>query len=176
MVVDTLVIKNFRNHEFLSFNFSKGINTITGPNASGKTSIVEAIHYLSLAKSFRGVDDNELMRHGAEFPTEITAKISEGNIAKTVRIIITTEGRRCFINGKSVTKLRELINSVNVVLFEPKNVLLFQGLPRDRRNFIDVNLAKKSSAYYDYLLDYEKLLKQRNEILKSEKVLSSAEN
>ena len=170
MIINSLTIKNFRNHEFLTFDFSKGINAITGPNASGKTSVVEAIYYLSLARSFRGVNDNELIRHNAEFPCDISAKICEGNINKIIRIIITNGGRRCFVNGKPITKLKELLDVVNVVLFEPKNVFLFQGQPKDRRNFLDINLAKKSSVYYDYLLDYEKILKERNEILKSPKI------
>ena len=66
MIVNSLTINNFRNHNYLSFDFAKGLNIITGPNAIGKTNIVEAIYYLSLARSFRGVDDIDLIQKGKD--------------------------------------------------------------------------------------------------------------
>ena len=169
MLVKTLTLKNFRNHDYLTFDFSKGLNLITGSNAAGKTNIVEAIYYLSLARSFRGVEDDGLKQKGKD-KSEIFATVLEGNLTRKIQIILTDEGRQVLINGKPISKLSELSKCVNVVLFEPKDVMLFRGSPKERRNFLDINLSKKSLPYLDYISRYEKVLKERNELLKSEKI------
>ena len=169
MLVKTLTLKNFRNHDYLTFDFSKGLNLITGSNAAGKTNIVEAIYYLSLARSFRGVEDDGLKQKGKD-KSEIFATVLEGNLTRKIQIILTDEGRQVLINGKPISKLSELSKCVNVVLFEPKDVMLFRGSPKERRNFLDINLSKKSLPYLDYISRYEKVLRERNEILKSEKI------
>ena len=176
MIVKTLNLRNFRNHELRNLTFAPGINTITGPNASGKTNIVEAIYYLSLARSFRGVDDGDLIKKEKEF-AEIYSEISEGDINKDIRILITKKGRQVLVNGKKVSKLSELSKCVNVLLFEPKDVMLFRGSPKERRNFLDINLSKKYVSYLENITRYEKVLRERNELLKTgnidEKLLDS---
>lgn len=169
MIVNKISLKNFRNHQNISLNFSNSLNIITGNNGVGKTNIVEAIYYLSLARSFRGVEDATLIKEGCDYAS-IDATISEGNIKRIIRVLITKTGRKIFINNKPVSKLSELSNVVNVVLFEPKDVMIFRGLPKTRRDFIDINLSKKSPPYLNYLSKYEKLLKDRNNILKGETV------
>ena len=169
MVVNSLSIKNFRNHNYLSFDFAKGLNIITGSNAIGKTNIVEAIYYLSLARSFRGVDDIDLIEKGRDV-SEIEAVVSEGVLTRKIKITINQDGRKVNINGKPISKLSELAKVTNVVLFEPKDVLLFRGSPKERRNFLDINLSKKSAPYLDYISRYEKVLKERNELLKTDKI------
>ena len=169
MFVKTLTIKNFRNHDYLTFEFTKGLNLLTGPNAAGKTNVAEAIYYLSLARSFRGVEDEGLISKGKD-KSEIFAVVSEGNLNRKIQIILTNEGRQVLINSKPISKLSELSKCVNVVLFEPKDVMLFRGSPKERRNFLDINLSKKSLPYLDYISRYEKVLKERNELLKSEKI------
>jgi len=169
MFVKKLILRDFRNHQAKTFDFSTGINIVTGPNASGKTNIVEAIYYLSLARSFRGVEDSELVRKEKEYG-EISAEIHEGKIKRDIRILITKKGRSVIVNGKKVSKLTDLAKVVNVLLFEPKDVMLFKGSPKERRNFLDVNLSKKYSSYLEYISNYNKILINRNELLKSEKV------
>ena len=169
MIVKTLNLRNFRNHGLRNNEFVPGINTIVGPNASGKTNIVEAIYYLSLARSFRGVDDTDLIKKECEF-AEIYSEILEGDIKKEVSILITKKGRQVLVNGKKVSKLSELSKCVNVLLFEPKDVMLFRGSPKERRNFLDINLSKKYPIYLDYISRYEKALKERNELLKNGKI------
>ena len=169
MFVNKIELRNFRNHKLKSFDFSPGINTITGFNGSGKTNIVEAIYYLSLARSFRGVDDEELIRHGEEY-AEIDSEILEGSIRRKIHILITEKGRSVLVNGKKVSKLSDLSKCVNVLLFEPKDVMLFRGSPKERRNFLDINLSKKYASYLEYISHYNKILTRRNELLKGEKV------
>ena len=169
MIVKTLNLHDYRNHTLKNLEFAPGINTIVGPNASGKTNIVEAIYYLSLARSFRGVDDSDLINKEKEF-AEIYSEILEGQIKKDIRILITKKGRQVLVNGKKVSRLSELSKCVNVLLFEPKDVMLFRGSPKERRNFLDINLSKKSTSYLEYITRYEKVLRERNELLKSENI------
>ena len=166
MIIKSLAIRNFRNHTSKSLSFNPGINVITGPNTSGKTNIVEAVYYLSLARSFRSVDDEDLVAHRAEY-AEIDSQIIEGELKRNIRILITKKGRSVLINGKKVSKVSDLAKCVNVLLFEPKDVLLFRGSPKERRNFLDINLSKQFPVYLEYISRYEKALKQRNELLKS---------
>ena len=165
MLVKTLSVREFRNHASKKFDFNKGINLIIGPNASGKTNVAEAIYYLSLARSFRGVDDEDIINRQSEY-SEIEAEVIEGDIKRNIRILITKKGRSVLVNGKKVSKLSDLTKCVNVLLFEPKDVMLFRGSPKERRNFLDINLSKQYPIYLEYISRYEKALRQRNEILK----------
>ena len=169
MIVTSLSVKNFRNHPSKTFDFNSGINLIVGDNASGKTNIVEAIYYLSLARSFRGVDDSDIITRQNDY-SQIDAVVIEGDRKRTIRILITKKGRSVIVNGKKVSKLSELTKIVNVLLFEPKDVMLFRGSPKERRNFLDISLSKQFPIYLEYISRYEKALKQRNEILKSGKI------
>ena len=169
MLVRKISLSDFRNHENKTFEFADGINVIVGPNAIGKTNIVESIYYLSLARSFRGVEDFDLIERGKE-SASISADIEEGKIKRNVRILITKKGHQVLVNGKKVSRISELSKCVNVLLFEPKDVMLFRGLPKDRRKFLDISLSKQYPAYLDYVSSYEKVLRQRNEILKGDKV------
>ena len=166
MIVESLSLKDFRNHSHLSLQFGDGINVITGANASGKTNIVEAIYYLSLARSFRGVEDEDLISYHKEY-SQIDSVVYEGELKRRIRILITKRGRSVLVNGKKVSKLSDLAKCVNVLLFEPKDVMLFKGSPKERRNFLDINLSKQFPIYLEYISRYEKALKQRNEILKN---------
>ena len=169
MIIKRIGLKNFRNHQSLSFEFTENLNVITGLNAIGKTNVVEAIYYLSLGRSFRTSEDIELINKNSE-RAEIDATISEGELTRKIKIIITKTGRMVMINGKNISKLSELSKCVNVILFQPKDVMLFSGPPRDRRSFLDIAISKKSSIYLDYISRYEKVLKERNDLLKSDKI------
>ena len=169
MLIKKIGLKNFRNHQLLSFDFSDHLNVLTGRNAIGKTNVVEAIYYLSLGRSFRTSDDDDLIKKNTE-RAEIDAVISEGEITRKIKIIITKAGKVIMINGKNIIKLSELSKCVNVILFQPKDVMLFSGPPKDRRNFLDISISKKSSMYLDYISRYEKVLKERNDILKADTI------
>ena len=169
MLIKKIGLKNFRNHKYLTFDFSDHLNVITGLNAVGKTNVAEAIYYLSLGRSFRGNDDVDLINKNQE-QAEINAIILEGEITRKIKIIIAKTGRTVIINGKNISKLSELSKCVNVILFQPKDVMLFSGPPRDRRNFLDIAISKKYNVYLDYLSRYEKVLKERNDLLKADNI------
>lgn len=169
MIIESLSLKNFRNHAYLTYDFAENINVLTGHNGAGKTNVVEAINYLSVAKSFRLNDDEGLIQKGKD-KAQIYAVIKEGDLKRKIRVVITKDGRQVLINNKPISRLSDLTKCVNIILFEPKDVLLFRGSPRNRRNFLDVSIAKKSLPYFDYILRYDKVLKERNELLKREKI------
>ena len=169
MHLESLTIKNFRNHHFLTHDFSPKMNVISGENGAGKTNLVEAIYFLSLARSFRAQNDLELIEKGQN-QTSIEARIVEGKIKRKIDVVIQNSGKRIFINDKPILRLSQLSKVVNIILFEPRDVMLFRGLPKERRNYLDINLSKKSTAYLEYISQYEKILKERNEILKQEQI------
>ena len=169
MFVNKITVRNFRNHTSKTIEFAPGVNVVSGENASGKTNLVEAIYYLSTARSFRNASPNELIKKG-EVYGEIEASIYEGKIRRDIRVLILKKGRQVLINGKKVSKLSELSKCVNVLLFEPKDVMLFKGAPKDRRDFLDINLSKKYVSYLEYLSRYDAALRERNEVLKSSSV------
>ncbi len=169
MTISELKITNFRFHEFLDLSFSSGINALVGPNGVGKTNILEAIYYLSLGRSFLTLDSKELIQKGKERAI-VEAKIIEGKRSNTIKIVITDKGRAILINGKPIRHLAELSSLVNVLLFIPSDVDLFRGAPHERRRFLDISISKMYPAYMDELSEYNRLLKERNTILKSETI------
>ena len=167
MILTHLELTNFRNYESLAIDFDPGLSEFLGPNGVGKSNLAEAIHYLSLARSWRTNEDGLLIRDGAEEAT-IFAKIEEGNLRRSIRIVIGKQEKRIEANGKKLRKLSELSALVNVISFSPSDVPLFMGSPGERRNFLDVTLCKQSQEYLALLTNYGKLLKDRNAALKEE--------
>ncbi|MCR5332700.1 MAG: DNA replication/repair protein RecF [Bacilli bacterium] len=169
MIVSKLTLRNFRNHTYLELDFSKGLNIIVGDNAEGKTNIVEAIHFLSLARSFRTNESVDLISKSRQFAT-IEARVEQDTTKKEIRAVLTPSSKKITSNGKPVRRISELSSLINVIVFEPKDALMFNDSPLVRRNFIDVSLSKKSPLYLEALMSYEKLLKERNSLLKEDKV------
>ena len=168
MILTHLELTNFRNYEKLAIDFERGLSLFLGPNGVGKSNLAEAIHYLSLARSWRTNEDRLLIKEGAEEAT-IFAKIEEGSFRRSISITIGKEGKRIEVNGKKVRKLSELSALCNVIGFSPADVPLFMGSPGERRDFLDVTIAKQSQEYLALLTRYGKLLKERNAALKEER-------
>ena len=169
MIVQKIVLRNYRNYDNLELTFSNKLNVLVGDNGVGKTNIVEAIQFLSLARSFRTRDSSELIKKGSHFAT-IEARVVENDVNKDILAIITPNTRKITCNGKQIKKISELSELINVIVFEPKDSLMFNDTPLVRRNYLDVNLSKKSPIYLSCLMRYESLLRERNKILKMEKV------
>jgi len=169
MIVKKLVLRNFRNYDWLEIEFDTKINVIVGENAQGKTNIVEAIHFLSLARSFRTSETADLIKERRQFAT-IEARVEQDTTKKDIVALLTTSHKKVSCNGKQVKRISDLSKLINVIVFEPKDVLMFNDSPLTRRNFLDVNLSKKSDAYLENLMVFERLLRERNCLLKSEKI------
>ena len=169
MIVKELELHNLRNYEYLKVNFNKGINYIYGENASGKTNILEAIYFLSLTRSFRTSEIEELIKKDASF-ARILAKIDAQNVSKTLEISFNKSGKKILVNGKKVLKISELNSLINVISFIPKNTNLLKDAPKERRKFLNIYLSKFSNNYLKTLSVYEKVLKERNDAFKAYKI------
>ncbi len=169
MIVKNLVLRNFRNYDYAKVEFDPKLNVIVGDNGAGKTNLVEAIYFLSLARSFRTSETSDLIKNNRQF-SEIEATVEQDTIKKDIVALMTSSSKKFSCNGKGIRKLSDLSQLINVVVFEPKDTLMFKDSPMVRRNFLDINLSKKSPVYLENLMVFEKLLKERNAILKSETI------
>lgn len=169
MQVSRIRIKNFRGYNSLQLDFSSGMNIFTGKNASGKTNLLEAIHYLSFAKSFRGVEDKELIQNNAS-KAIINAEVVNDSIKTKIDVMITEKGKKILVNDKAISKLSSLNQITNVIIFTPQDVNIFRDSPKNRRNYLDINISKLNPLYSESISKVDNLLEERNKILKLEKI------
>jgi DNA replication and repair protein RecF len=125
MILTHLELRNFRSYAETSLDFGDRLNLILGPNAAGKSNLAEAIHYLSLARSWRTPDDRLLIKDGCESAL-IRATVSEGGLTRQIEIEIARGHKRIAINGKNVRRISELSKLVNVIVFAPSDVGLLR--------------------------------------------------
>jgi len=166
MIVNSLKLVNFRNYLKTEVFFVKGINFIYGDNASGKTSLVEGIYFLSLARSFRTSEDKSLITSYSDFASLI-ASINLGEVKKDIEIYLSTDGKKIAINKKQIHKISELSGVFNAIYFIPKDVNLLKDSPKSRRLFLDLAISKVSKIYLEHVTNYEKLLRQRNDLFRA---------
>ena len=162
MYLERLAVINFRNYKQLDVKFNKGINYLVGNNGVGKTNLLEAIYYLSNLESFRSNEDKNLIN---EFKGQFRLESIVDGI--DYRLTIANGFKELQIDGIEYKKYREYLGNVNVIEFIPMQVYLFKDSPKDRRKFIDKELSKIDKDYMEKLLVYNKLIKQRNELLKT---------
>ena len=166
MRLNCLTLKNFRNIEFEKIYFENGINVIVGKNAQGKTNILEAIGYCSYLKSFRASRDEQLIRFGCD-SAYIKAEFENCGQSCLIEITIFKDRPKLLrLNGIAVTKNRELIGEFLSIIFTPDHLNLIKEGPNRRRAFMDMALCSTDVKYTDALLRYQKVLLQRNALLK----------
>ena len=166
MHVKYLQLLNFRNFNKLFIELNKGANVFVGDNAQGKTNILEAVYYCSLAKSHRTNRDKELINWNAS-EAYIKLYVCKTRLDKKIEIKIFKEGKKGVnINTIKVQKLSELVGSFNVIMFSPEDLNIVKDSPSHRRKFLDIELCKLSSRYYYSLAQYKKILNERNLAIK----------
>ena len=163
-----LELRNFRSYSSLKLDFDKGITLIEGSNAAGKSNLAEAIHYLSLAHSWRCEDDSILIKDG-ERSALIKANVESSGLHRTIEIVLQQGSKKISVNGKPIHRLSELSKLTGVIVFSPKDVSLFSDSPGERRSFLNVSLSKQSLDYFALIVRYERLLEERNAALKKPK-------
>jgi len=162
MHIKYLQLKNFRNYNELVIEFNKGTNVFVGDNAQGKTNILEAIYYCSLAKSHRTNKDKELINwNGSD--AYIKLYVCKTRLDKKIEIKIFKEGKKGVnINSIKILKMSELVGNFNVIMFSPEDLNIVKESPSYRRKFLDIELCKLSRKYYYNLTQYKKVLNERN--------------
>ena len=166
MKATCLELKNFRNIENAALFFDSGMNIIYGQNAQGKTNVIEALWLFSVAKSFRAAREREIITHGMPqseqrllFENEVRQNEIKINIARGER-------KKIFKNGVKIAKTRELIGNFYSVLFCPEHLSLVKDGPGERRRFLDMALCQLKPRYMALLEEYNRLLLQKNSLLK----------
>jgi DNA replication and repair protein RecF len=165
MVIKKLTLHNFRNYEEETFTFSEGINVLFGKNAQGKTNCAEAVFYLCTGSSLRIRHDRQLIRQGAECAS-ICAE-AESRYGKVVLEADIYENKREIrVNGSKIVRSVDLLGNMNSVFFSPGELRLIQDGPDERRRFLNLSISQTSRSYCTALMRYNKILDQRNNLLK----------
>ena len=166
MRLQEIKLVNFRKHSDLTFVPSDGINVLYGPNGSGKTNILEAVHYCALAKGLNKSLDRECLRFTADFFLLQSRFADERDIEITVKVSYAkTSDKKIFINSEELKKYSGLIGRIPCITFSPMELTVINGSPQERRRFIDNALSQTDKRYLDDLLQYRRVLQQRNTLL-----------
>lgn len=175
MIVSHLSLTDFRNYESAEVALGAGPNLFVGSNGQGKTNLVEAIGYLSTLASHRVSADHALIRQGTDFAV-VRARLEHAERSLLVELQLNRAGaNRAQVNRVAV-KPRELPRYITSVLFAPEDLALVRGEPSGRRRFLDQLLVQLTPRFAGVIADYERVLKQRNTLLKSARGARVADN
>ena len=165
MKINQLKLSHFRNYRDLDISFDDGLTIITGENAQGKTNLLEAIFLLAMGKSHRTHRDQELIQWGEDYAS-IEGIVSQRYYELPLSLYIDSKGKIARVNELEQAKLSSFVGNFNVVLFAPEDLQFVKGSPSIRRRFINAELGQAYPVYLQAILDYERMLKQRNTYLK----------
>ena len=166
MYLKRVELKNFRNYPSLKISFNKGINIIYGNNAQGKTNLLESIYVLALTNTFRNVYDTDLIMKDRKF-FNIKGILKNSKLDTTLNISYDNIKKRMILDDSEITKVSSYISVMNTILFTPDDLDIIKGPPLVRRKFLNTELSQLYSNYYILLSEYEKILKMRNDYIKS---------
>ncbi|MFZ7102989.1 MAG: DNA replication/repair protein RecF [Peptococcaceae bacterium] len=168
MILKSVVLENFRNYHFLELRLNNNINMLIGENAQGKTNFIEAIYYLSTGRTFRNNKDGEIINWQKDY-FRIKGIIAKENINREITIDIYYDRKgtkQIKINGVKYKKLADLFGYLQVVVFSPDDLSIIKGSPAERRKYIDLEICQLVAGYYNNIINYNKVLVQRNNLLK----------
>lgn len=169
MYIEKLSLKNYRNIEKLNIELSENINIFYGDNAQGKTNILESMFMCATGRSQRTHIDKELIKFD-ENSAHIQMIVNKYEYKDRIDIHIKQKEKKGIaVNNIVVKRLGELFGTVNIVLFSPEDLMLIKEGPSHRRRYMDIELCQLSKVYYSNLQKYYKVLKERNNALKSGK-------
>ncbi len=172
MIIKSIELKNFRNYENLSISFDEDTNILYGDNAQGKTNVLEAVYLSGTTKSHKGSKDKEMIRFGeqeAHIRTFVEKKQFGTNQVKNYQIdmhLKQSRSKGIAINKIPIKKASELFGILNMVFFSPEDLNIIKNGPAERRRFLDSELCQLDKIYLSDLANYNKILNQRNKLLK----------
>lgn len=167
MYVRHLTVGDFRSYPSAELPLEPGITTFVGLNGQGKTNLVEAIGYLASLSSHRVASDAPLVRFGAAQAIIRGAVVRDGRESMVELEITPGRANRARLNKSPLTRPRDVLGQVRTVLFAPEDLALVKGDPSERRRFLDDLLVARQPRWAGARGDYDRILKQRNALLKS---------
>ena len=171
MIIKSVYLENFRNYDNQKIELGKGKNIFFGFNGQGKTNIIEALYYFCTCKSFRSIHDKDVIKFEKNY-AHIRIDFEDNKRENTADIYITDK-KSVKVNGVNIEKLSEIIGMINMVIFTPEHLNLIREGPGIRRSFLDILISQIRPLYFKHLMNYYKVLKQRNNILKNKRMLST---
>jgi DNA replication and repair protein RecF len=165
--LQTLLIESFRNHKSSLLQCSQGINLLLGNNGEGKTNILESISYICLTNSFYATNDVMVTKIGEAGFIVKGEMLSDGGVTHEVHVLFDKEQNQKTIttNKRKIEKSSMMIGKFPLVVLSQEQSTVTLGSPADRRRFVDLLISQTSRAYLENLIDYRKILKQRNKAL-----------
>jgi len=166
MIVESLSLKNYRNYKNLNLSFSDGTNIFYGNNAQGKTNILEAVYMSGTTKSHRTTKDLELIRFSEE-ESHISTVLKKNGVSHKIDIHLkNNKSKGVAIDGIPIKKASELYGMINFVFFSPEDLNIIKNGPAEKRRFMDIELCQLNKIYLSDLAKYNKIIVQRNKLLK----------
>lgn len=166
MFIKSLELKNYRNYDELSMDFSKGTNLLYGDNAQGKTNILEAIYLGATTKSHRGSKDRELIKFH-ENESHIRIQYEKQEIVHQLDMHLKkSKSKGAAIDRIPIRRSSDLLGQIPVIFFSPEDLKIVKNGPSERRKFLDIELSQMERLYLYQLTNYNKILMQRNNLLK----------
>ena len=176
MLIKHISLANFRNYETADVSFSPGVNLLVGPNGQGKTNLVEAIRYLSTLSSHRVAGYLPLIRHAQPEIEQAVIRVLANHDGRDALLEVElnrSSPNRARINKANATRLRDILGYVNTVTFAPEDLDIVKKDPSNRRAFIDELLVQVSPRFAGVFTDYERVLRQRNTLLRTARQTSA---
>jgi DNA replication and repair protein RecF len=166
MIIETVNLENYRNYNSLFIEFDNGTNILYGDNAQGKTNILEALYLCSTTKSHRGSKDREIIKFNCD-ESHIKLRVNKKDVPHRIDIHLKkTKSKGIAIDGIPIKKASELFGIINVIFFSPEDLSIIKNGPSERRRFIDMELCQIDKIYVNSLINYNKIVNQRNKLLR----------
>ena len=166
MIIQSLELENFRNYGTLSVNFDSRTNILNVDNAQGMTNILEAVYLSATTKSHKGSKDKDLINFASEEAHIRTYVVKDGLENRVDMHLRKNKSKGIAINGQKIKKAADLLGLLNVVFFSPEDLSIIKNGPSERRRFVDMELCQLDSVYLHNLNHYNKIVNQRNRLLK----------
>ena len=166
MWVERLGLVDFRSYRSAELDLTRGVTVLVGPNGRGKTNVVEALHRVAVGASHRIAGDIALVREGADDAVIRTTLRTDDDRARSIDVQLGSGRTRAQVDGQPVRRAAEAVGVLRVVAFAPEDLSLVRGDPADRRRYLDQLLSQRRASYGAALADYERVLRQRNTLLK----------
>jgi len=163
--LNRFALRHYRNYSEVDLTTDGRVNIFIGNNAQGKTNLLEAIYVLALTKSHRTAKDRELIAWQEE-KAIVHGEIERKYGGCKLDLTLSSQGKKAKLNGLEQRKLSDYVGGLNVVMFAPEDLEIVKGSPSIRRRFLDMEIAQVEPSYLHHLLQYQKVLHQRNQLLK----------